>query len=222
MPEKNGNRNVALKVVAVLLVLGAAGWLALSSFRTAAIVAIVKRGAAVDIVTGSVVVHASGDVLELKSEAEGRVVWCDPLVVGRSFKADDEIMRLDTEELDREIKQAQSDFDAATERRKIELNNDPRLQLAKKALEEATRYHERHDLSDQDFEKATRDFKTVETRLELESFDQTQAKTSFENAQAARKRLLAKMKPRAPVDGTVEGVKVYLGALISKGATIAT
>lgn len=222
MPEKNGNSNVVLKLAVVLVVVVAAAWLALASFRPTAIVAIVKRDAAVDIVTGSVIVHASGDVLELKSEADGRVAWCEALIVGKSFKAGDELMRFDTEDLQREIKQAESDYLAATERRKIELKNDPRLQLAQKALDESTRYHDRHETSDQDFDKAKRDFEAVKTKLELENFDQVQAKTAYETAQATRKRLLEKMTPRAPVDLTVAGINVYHGALISKGATMVT
>ena len=222
MPEKNGKSNVVLKLVVVLVVLVAAAWMALASFRPTATVAIVKRDAAVDIVTGSVTVHASGDVRELKSEADGRVAWCEALIVGKSFKAGDELMRLDTEDLQREIKQAESDYKTAADRRNIELKNDPRLQLAQKALDESTRYHERREISDQDFDKAKRDFEAVKTKLELENFDQTQAKNTYETAQATRKRLLEKMTPRAPVDGTVAGINVYPGALISKGATIAT
>jgi RND family efflux transporter MFP subunit len=158
----------------------------------------------------------------LKSEADGRVAWCEALIVGKSFKQGDELMRLDTEDLQREIKQAESDYLAATERRKIELKNDPRLQLAQKALDESTRYHDRREISDQDFDKAKREFEAVKTKLELENFDQVRAKTAFETAQATQKRLLEKMAPRAPVDGTVQGINVYPGALISKGATIAT
>ena len=222
MPEKNGKSNVVLNLVVAVALLGGVAWLAFASFRPTAIVATVKRGAAVDVVTGSVVVHASGDVRELKSEADGRVAWCEALIVGKSFKQGDELVRLDTEDQQREIKQAESDYLAATERRKIQLKNDPRLQLAQKALDESTRYHARREISDQDFDKAKRDFDAVKTNLELENFDQVQAKNAFETAQAARKRLLEKMTPRAPVDGTVQGINVYPGALISKGSTIAT
>src|SRR5476651_45711 len=99
MPEKNGKGNVVLKLVVVLAVVAAAVWLAMNSFRATAIVATVKRDAAVDIVTGSVVVHAAGDLKELKSEAEGRVVWCEALVTGKPFKKDDELVRFDSEDL---------------------------------------------------------------------------------------------------------------------------
>ena len=222
MPGKNGKINVVLKLAVVLAVVVAAAWLAFNGFRATAVVATVRRDAAVDIVTGSVVVHADGDLKEVKSEADGRVAWCAALDAGRPFKQGDELMRLDSEDLQREIKQAESDHTAATERRKIELRNDPRLQLAKKAADEATRVHNRGEISDQEFDKAQRDFENLKTKLELENFDTAQEKLAFENAQAARKRALEKMTVHAPVDGVIEGVNVYPGALISKGATVAT
>jgi RND family efflux transporter MFP subunit len=222
MPGKNGKSPLVLKLAVVLVAVVAAAWLALISFRATAVVAAVKRDTAVDVVTGSVVVHADGDLKEVKSEADGRVAWSDALDAGRPFKQGDVLVRLDSEDLQREIKQAEADHSAAVERRKIELRNDPRLQLAKKAADDATRMHNRGEISDQEFDKIQREFETLKTKLDLESFDATQEKLAFENAQAARQRALERMTIHAPVDGVIQGVNVYPGALISKGATVAT
>ena len=115
MPEKTANNRVVLKTVIALAVLGGAGWLALNRFRATAIVAVVKRDAAVDIVSGSVVVHADGNLKELKSEQKGRVVWCDALDTGRAFKRGDEVIRLDPTEIERELKKAEDAYNAAAE-----------------------------------------------------------------------------------------------------------
>ena len=222
MPEKNRKNNAGLKLAVVLAAVVALAWLVVTSFRATAVVATVRRDTAVDVVTGSVIVHADGDLKEVMSEADGKVAWCAALNTGRPFKQGDELVRLDSEDLQREINQAEADHNAAVERRKIELRNDPRLQLVRKAADEATRLHNRGEISDQDFDKAQRDFETLKTKLELESFDAAQEKLAFENAQSARKRALEKMTVHAPVDGVVQGVHVYPGALITKGATVAT
>ncbi len=222
MAAKNDKGNVALKLLVALVIVVAAAWLVLGQFRATAVVAAVERGDAVDIVTGSVVVHAEGNVKELKSEAAGRVEWCEALATGAVFKKGDELVRLDSSDLRREIEQAETDFKTATERREIQLRDDPRLKVAQRTFDNAKRAHDRHEISDVDFDSAQHAFDKAKTDLELESFDSTQAKAAFDNKQAESKRLLAKMTIRAPVDGIVRDSAVYPGAIISQGTTVAT
>jgi len=222
MPATNPSLRTALKVALGLalvtaLIVGAWLW-----FRDTAIVATVIRDTAVDIVTGSVVVHADGDLKELKSELGGRVAWCDPLEPGREFKKGDELLKLDSTDLERDIKQAESDYAAVVERAKIEREKDPRLKLATDQLKNAQRLHDRGETSDESLAAAQRDLEAIETKLALADFDTRQAKTNFDTAQAARKRLLDKMTVHAPQDGLVQAGLVSPGALIGPGAMVAT
>jgi RND family efflux transporter MFP subunit len=222
MAAKNEKGNAALKLLVALVIVVVAAWLVLGQFRSTAIVATVERGDAVDIVTGSVTVHAEGNVKELKSEAAGRVEWCEALATGAVFKKGDELVRLDSSDLRRDIAQAETDFKTATDRNKIKMRDDPRLQVAQRTFDNATRSHDRHEISDVDFDTAKHAFEKTKTDVELDSFDIEQAKVTFENKQADSKRLLEKMTIRAPVDGIVRDSSVYPGAVISQGTTVAT
>ncbi len=169
-----------------------------------------------------VVVHAEGNVKELKSEAPGRVEWCEALATGAVFKKGDELVRLDSTDLRRDIAQAEKDYKTATERKEIQLRDDPRLQVAQRTFDNVKRAHDRHEISDVDFDTAKHVFDKAKTDLELESFDSAQAKIAYENKQAESKRLLEKMTIKAPVDGIVRDSAVYPGAVIGIGATVAT
>ena len=221
MPEKTANNSVVRKIVVVLALVGGSAWLALNQFRATAFVAIVKRDAAVDIVSGSVVVRADGNLKELKSEQKGRVVWCEALDTGKAFKKGDELVRLDTTDVMREMKKTEDTYNAAVEKAKITKAKDPRRQVAEQTLNNAKREHDLGGLSDEALRVAQRALDKIETDLALEDFELKQKKTDFETAKAEAKLTLEKMTIRAPVDGIVQEGSIYLGALISEGATVA-
>lgn len=226
MRAKKNKGNVALNVIVVLAVLIAAGWFFRAYFSTPAIVAAVTRGTAVDVVTGSVVVHAEGgggDYFPLKSELAGRVAWCEPLdPKSPGFKQGDELLRLDTEDLKRQMKQAEEDYNANVAKAKIKSEKDPRADVAKRAFEEAQRLFERGERSKNDLETAKQALDKVTTDLALDEFDLKQAKNIFEREQAERQRNLEKMTIRAPFDGKVQEVMVRPTALIGANAVVAT
>ncbi|MSU24777.1 MAG: efflux RND transporter periplasmic adaptor subunit [Opitutus sp.] len=222
MPAKNGNISVVLKVVLTLAVVVGGVVVSLNSFRPTAIVATVRRDTAVDVVTGSVTVRADHDLQELKSELEGRVAWCDPLDPSHEFKKGDELLKLDSEDLQRAMKEAEDAYNTAVARAKIEQAKDPRRQLALDALKTAQRLRDKGEWSDEKVNEAKRALDSMETLLDLADFDTNQKKITFENNQAAAKRVLEKMTVRAPADGLVVVALVAPGALIGKGAVVAT
>jgi len=222
MPTTNPSLRLALKFglgLAVVAVVVVGSFL---RFRDTALVATVKRDTAVDIVTGSVVVHADGDLKELKSELGGRVAWCEPLVPGREFKRSDGLLKLDSTDLEREMKQAESDYNLAMERVKIARAKDPELKLANDVLKNAQRLHDRGEASDENLANAQRAVDAVETKLALADFDTRKLKVDFDTAEAAKQRLLEKMTVRAPEDGVVQTATASPGALIGQGAIVAT
>lgn len=139
MPAKNGSSSLALKFVAVLAIVVALTAVVFFRFRDDAIVERVWRDTAVDAVPGSVVVYADGLTKELKSEVGGKVVWCDPLVPAWHFKKGDELLRLDTTDIDRKIRQATNDYDTAQQRLAIVYSNIDGWKEARQKLDEATR-----------------------------------------------------------------------------------
>lgn len=222
MPAPAPKSRGLLKFAIVVAVAAAAAFGVFYWQRPTATVVAVVRGPAVDIVTGSVVVHADKDLQDIKSELGGRIVWTDPRQLGEPYKAGEPIAKLDSEDLEREIKQAQADYDALIDRKKIEKKNDPAEKLAQQALDAAKRRHDRGELSDDDMEAAQNAFNKVQTDLALADFDAQQAERKFKVAQEARQRLLDKMTIRAPVDCILHDGFVAPGALIAPGTTIAT
>ncbi len=226
MPAKNGKSNAVLKLIVVLAVLAAAAIFARRYFSTPAIVATVARGNAVDIVTGSVVVHAEGgggDFFPLKSESAGRVAWCDPLdPKGPGFKQGDELLKLDTDDLKREMSQAEEDYKAVVDTAIIKSEKDPRLENAKKAADEAQRLFDRGDGTKNALDTAKQNLDKATTDLALEDFALKRAKNIFEREQAERQRKLDKMTLRAPFDGKVQDILVRPTALIAANSTVAT
>lgn len=211
-----------IKIGVALVVVVIVAFVAFDHFRPTAMVVTVRRDTAVDVVTGSVVVHADKDLQEIKSEMPGRVVWIDPRQLGEPFKADEPIVKLDVSELERARKQAADDYNAQVERTKLKQKNDPALQMAKETLANAELQYKRNAMSEIDWKNAQRDYQKVETDLALADYDAQQAKIKFENDQAALQRQIDKMTIRAPSDGIVQAVMVAPGALINPGTTVAT
>jgi RND family efflux transporter MFP subunit len=222
MSAPTAKPGVLLKLGVILAVAVVAGVVAFNRFRAIAVVATVHRDKAVDLVTGSVVVHAEKDLQEIKSELPGRVLWIDPRQLGEPFKSGEPILKLDAGELERAKKQAADDFNAQVERFKLQKKNDPVLQAAKETLANAELQFKRQAISEIDWKNAQRVFQQVETNLALADFDQNQAKVKFENEQAALQRQIDKMTIRVPSDGILQSVTVAPGALINAGTTVAT
>lgn len=222
MSAQPAKPRVLLRLAIAVALAAVVGVFAFIKFRPTALVATVKRGKAVDVVTGSVVVHADKDLQDIKSELPGRVIWIDPRQLGEPFKAGAPILKLDASELERTKKEAADTFKAQLERTKIQKQHDPALEAAKEALAAAELQFKRQAISELEWKKAQRDYQQVETTLALADFDQQQAKVRFENDQAALQRQIDKMTIRAPMDGILQSIFVAPGALINAGTTVAT
>ncbi len=221
MPAQNGNLLIKLGVVLVLVAAGIAA--AFIGFRETAIVAAVKLGPAVQAVSGSVEVHADHGLTPIQSEASGRVVWVSPsLDPGKSFRKGDELVKLDTRDLQRGIDDARRNHENARARREIVRRNNPELQVAQRALENLERLQQRGEVSDEDVARQRRAVAQIETQLKLADFDAEAGEAGFKSQMEASDLALERMTIRAPADGSTEKVFVTEGSLIGHGATVAT
>lgn len=216
------NANVVLKVVIGLVVVAAIAFAALTGFRKTAVVAPVKLGRAVNAVAGSVTVHADKDVQALKSEASGRVDWCEALDPGKPFKKGDVLVKLDARELELSIANAKREYEAAVQKAEIERSNDPRLKLAERALENGKRLHALGRLSDEGLQELERALNTVKTQLQLSDLTEKKAKADYDAKMEGLNLSLEKMTIRAPSDGSTREVMIAPGSLIGNGQTVAT
>src|SRR5437762_1998104 len=119
--QKNNGR-VLLNLVLVLIVLAAGGYFALQQYRPVARVRAANRQEAADAVTGTVNVEAEGRTKELKSDAAGRVIWCEA-ILGQAprFKKGDKLVELDSTELRRTLADTKRGFAYASQLKRFEL-----------------------------------------------------------------------------------------------------
>src|SRR3954470_6712477 len=132
--SKNGSLGFILKLVVVLALLAAAGWVVLTQIRGEATVTRVTRGKAVDAVTGSVIVHADKDLFELKSELPGTVESTPGLGTAAAFKAGDVLVKLDTRDIERELNTKKREHENALRRIEVAFADNKEWQEAKKKL----------------------------------------------------------------------------------------
>lgn len=221
MSAKNGSSRAFLKLVLVVGVLAAIGVVAYRSFGATAVVEPVRRGKAVDAVTGSVNVNADGGIRPLKSEAAGRVIKCDALAEDKVFKKDDVLVELDASDITRATKTAENDYNALAEKAKYAREKDPKRALAKEQLDYIERLHQRNERSDKELEAARLALEAIDTALKIADMDAKKAETDFEAAKELGRIQLKKMQIRAPFDGMVQTPLTFEGAIIGAGDTVA-
>ncbi|MGH7946418.1 MAG: efflux RND transporter periplasmic adaptor subunit [Opitutaceae bacterium] len=221
MSAKNGSSRFILNLLIVVALLAVAGYVAWRNFSSTAIVQPVRRGKAVDAVTGSVNVNADGGIRPLKSEAAGRVIECDALTEDQPFKEGDVLVELDSSELRRAMKQAEDNFRAAKERAKFEREKDPKRMLAREQLENVQRLHRLNERSDKELEAAQRALEAIDTALELADMDAKKGELDFNAARELSESVLKKMQILAPFDGIVQVPLTFEGAIINANETVA-
>ncbi|MEY2881033.1 MAG: hypothetical protein RLZZ15_3413 [Verrucomicrobiota bacterium] len=212
---------LGLKLLLVLLVLGAAGGVAWLSIQPVAKVAVVRSGTATKIVPGTVVVVPE-KTLELKSEADGRLTE-SAMTPGQVVKAGDILAQVDATDLDIDIKHNQSEL-AAT-RSTIAINDakaDLLWKTAEEEFAEVERQHKLKALADVPFEKARREFEGKKEERKLTKVDNDRKIEALENKLETLALQRRRTTVKAQFDGVVDRVFFHAGALIEKKQTLAT
>lgn len=245
MFAKKNNGRLLLKLGLVLVVLAGAAVFAFSSLQETAHVKPVRRGTAVDAVTGSVSVDAEGGTAkELKAEADGKVVECAAIVEGHKFKEGDVLLKLDTTELERAFKQAERAHKEARQRahelmtggkpellaKANELSAEqlaelfrkvnPNREQAAEKLKQARRYFELNNISKEQLRDAERTLENIDLDLRLKAFDEKKSDADFEAARENYELQLERMQIKAPSDGEIVEASIWKGALIGRAHVV--
>jgi RND family efflux transporter MFP subunit len=217
-PRFPSSRAVGLVVVALLLAgVGYAVWAHSGpEVRTES----VRRGKAVNAVTGSVTVAAEF-VATVRASVPGRITQT-ALEVGSAVKAGDFLVQLDTVDLELEI--ASTEESLQTARRRVEVGSVTRIELenARVDLGNLERAVTMGTASSVDLDRSRRNVKAIEQRLALETLADEAAIAQLENALAVRRRQREKMTVTAPADGVISEVFARPGDLIGGESPIAT
>lgn len=243
----NKIRGGLLLKLGLLLVLIAVGvFVVLNGFQDTARVKKVRRGTAVDAVTGSVTVDADGGTTkELKCEADyGKVIECAKIDVNSTFKEGELLLKLDTSELDRaESEYKRKYLDAKREahikltqgrpellahveklkddeRAKLYREVSPARQLIAEEYAQAQALHRLNHVSDKDLATAKRALDNFDLQLQLEAFNERRAEDDFKAQLETFRLQREKMEIRAPSDGEITEALIWKGALIGRGHVV--
>lgn len=246
MLAHNNRGRLVVKLVLVLLVLAAIGFVAFTGAQKKALVKAAKTDTAVDAVTGSVSVDADGGTQkELKAEAEGKVIECDRIVQGESFKKGDILLRLDTTELDRRLADfkrgyanskylgqveltggkpelvAKADGLSDADRAKLYREVSQSRTLAAERLKQVERMYELNSASEEELKTARRTLESIDVGLVIKAFNDRKAEEDYtaqlKNFEIEQERMVI----RAPSDGEITEALIYEGALIGRSHVVA-
>jgi RND family efflux transporter MFP subunit len=242
---KNNNGRLLLKLGVVLLVVAAITFATFDRFQKTAMVKAAKLDTAVDAVTGSVAVDADGGtVKELKSEGEGKVIECEKINVGASFKENDILVKLDDAELRRRVSEFRRTYVDAKKQAHIEVTGgkserlanvhtlsdedraalyrevSPLRKIAAENLEKARRMHAMSSISDEDLKTAERNLETVDLGLQQKAFLERKGEQDFKAQLDTFDIELERMMIKAPSDGEITEALIWKGALIGRGHII--
>jgi len=246
MPAQKNKGSVLLKLAIVLVVLAAIGFVAMQQFRPTARVKAANRQDAADAVTGTVTVDAEGATRELKSESEGRVIWCEALRQSARFKKDDKLLELDSTDLKRLIADTERTFEYNSLMKRFALSagkpellenlgniSDEALVKKLQGLSEDRRQAERklavtkrmlelNAASSEDVRTAQLNLENIDSGLRRTVLEDKKSLTDHESTMAALNEQLKRMTIRAPADGQIDLPQTWEGALIGKGQVVAT
>jgi len=206
-------------IVAILLLLALviAGWWLI---KPTARVAVVAGGRAVQLVPGSVTVHAEY-TMQIKSEIGGRIFKTN-LELGKEFKAGETLVEIDPGDLQLDIQRIQRDYDSAKQRQAVGSSVKLDLETATDNLSVLQKMADMGSYPLAELEKKKRAVKQIQQRVALEEVGNKRELDMFENTLAQKQRQLEKMTIAAPFDGVVSEINAWPGDLVSGGSPIAT
>lgn len=209
-----------IRLAIALAVVVAVSWIIILMMRQEAVVVAAKRDRAINAVPGSLTVLAERS-LEVRAEVGGRVIK-NYMEVSATVKEGGLLAEIDPTDLNLEIEQLRTDYEAAKKR--IEIGSATTFELinVKEQLENAERVFKQGGMTAAELERVRRAVQQTEQKLELESVANRQMLSRYETELKVKERRLEKMKIRSPVEGVIASVRTVVGDLIGDNTPVAT
>ena len=195
-------------------------------FMPVAEVAVVRRGTAISAVYGTVRIEPAF-VVHVRAQNSGFIQLADEFsagrgAIGRTVTKGQSLATIADETTARQLKQARTDLQAATERAKLPLPSEEPLKAAEDNLHRLEQVVSTGNVPMVDYEKAKSEVNRLRAQRDNERIE------SDRNLQAldeARKKLEAQMRNseiRAPMDGLLSAVSTIDGELVNEGNQLFT
>ena len=195
-------------------------------FLPVAEVAVVQRGTAIAAVYGTIRIEPTL-VIPVRAQNSGFIRLADSIsagraAIGRSVQKGELFATIADEATGRQLKQAQADLAAATQRAQLPLPSSEPLRVAEDAVKRLERLTSLSNVPVVEFEKAKSDVVRLRGQLEAERIERDR---NLDALEAAAKKLEDQMRNseiRAPMDGLLTGMKAIDGELVSEGNELFT
>jgi RND family efflux transporter MFP subunit len=186
----------------------------------------VRRGTAVAAVYGTVRIEPTF-VIHVRAQNAGFIRLADPYsngraAIGRPVEKGELFATIADEATARQLKQAQSDLQAARRRAELPLPSSEPLKVAEDTVQRLERLSSLSNVPAVDYQKAKSDVTRLRGQLEAERIERDR---NIESLETALKKLEAQMKNteiRSPMDGLLTAMKVVDGELVAEGNELFT
>ncbi|HEV3409394.1 MAG TPA: efflux RND transporter periplasmic adaptor subunit [Chthoniobacterales bacterium] len=189
-------------------------------------VAVVRRGTAISAVYGTVRIEPIL-VIPVRAQNSGFIRLADAIAAGRpaigkTLQKGELLATIADETTARQLKQAQTDLQAARQRAELPLPSAEPLKVAEDNLQRLERLTSLSNVPAIEYEKARSEVNRLRSLLEAERIERDR---NLEALDANIKKLEALMQSseiRAPIDGLLTNIKAIDGELVSEGNELFT
>src|SRR5947209_7528695 len=220
MPE---SRRLLLVAIGLLILICGAGYY---FFIPVADVAVVKRGTAISAVYGTVRIEPAF-VVHVRAQNSGFIRLAEEFsagrgAIGKAVSKGQVLATIADETTARQLRQAQADLQAATERAKLPLPSEEPLKAAEDNLRRLEQVVQTGNVPAVEYEKAKsevnrlrglRDNERIESERNLHALDEAQKKLESQMRNSAI---------RSPMDGLLSAVSTIDGELVNEGNQLFT
>jgi RND family efflux transporter MFP subunit len=186
----------------------------------------VVRGTAISAVYGTVRIEPAF-VVQVRAQNNGFIHLSDKVASGRgaigeTVKKNDLLATITDEAATRQLKQAQSDLQAAEEQARLELPSSEPLKVAEANVARLEKLNALSNVPAVEYEKAKSEAKRLRDQYQAEKIERERNLEALRDAVKKAELLTSRLEIRAPMDGILSDIKAIDGEFVSDGAQLFT
>ena len=186
----------------------------------------VVRGTAISAVYGTVRIEPVF-VVHVRAQNNGFIRLADSVAngrgaVGKSVTKGELLATIADETTTRQLKQAQSDLQAAEEQARLELPSSEPLKVAEANVQRLEKLTSLSNVPAVEYENAKSEAKRLRDLLATEKIERQRNLDSLRDAVKKAEALTSRLEIRAPMDGILSDIKAIDGEFVSDGNELLT